>query len=253
MMNISPILWFHSREAFLPESADNMIAQAEVWTAKEKISSLREEKDPVQALLQIEEKYKGQKIALKHTSLEGSLAAPLYYRVDKRDPQFIRVVFFLLFPFNGDLSICGTPSCRWISAGAHQGDLERFSLLLDPQTMKITKAYFGAHGSKDGLWKNGEDLEYEDGNPVIYCAYGSHALYPTAGTWYRYFGVANDVTEKGKKWQPECIEIEDDYPEWQKFSGALGWPDHSSLPRSHSAWDEDPIVSSNGWKRWFGC
>ncbi len=246
--SIRPIFWFHRKEAFFPQEVEKMIQSAEVWTPTEKVLSLQEEKEPVQRLLRYSNGY-----SLKHTELEGSLDAPVYARVDRRDPQFIRVVFFLIFPFNGNLNVCGTPSCGCISAGAHQGDLERVTFLLDPTTYKISKVYFGAHGSKDGLWLNGEDIEYQDESPVIYVAWNSHALYPHAKTWFRYFGTVNDYTEKGQLWIPRIIQIEEEIPEWQKIKVHLGWPDHSNFPAFHSAWNEDPPVSTSWWKRFFGC
>ena len=72
---------------------------------------------------------------------------------------------------------------------------------------EVVSVWYGAHGWRDGVWRHGEQVEREDGRVVVYVAKGSHATYPEEGTWWRIWGHANDVTEKGVRWDVQEVVL----------------------------------------------
>jgi len=262
LLALTPIIWFHSKEAYFPASMERMISQAEIWNEDKLVA----ERVTPETLVN---SYNGNNNSFRFKEIfyEGEkkeLAdVPIYLRIQDFDQKTYRLAFFVVFPYNGDLNIMGGPCCHvWpFKFGSHQGDLERFSLYVNKDTRQIERIYLGAHGSKDGIWKKPEEIEYEEveingtiyKKPVFYCAWHSHAFYEKAKTWVRYFGFANDDTNRGTKWSPKPQVVNQGDPIWQNFEGSIGWPDHSNVPQYHISWDYDPDTSTNSWKRFFGC
>jgi hypothetical protein len=80
--------------------------------------------------------------------------------------------------------------------GYHPDDMEFISIYyLEGSPQKV---FMSAHsvGGGNGTWTSYENCEFRDGFLVVYVARNSHANYPTAGTQYRIYGFANDVTER---------------------------------------------------------
>ena len=119
---------------------------------------------------------------------------PLYY-VDSEYEGLKYRTFILFYPYNGDYNLLIAKT------GQHWGDIERFTVEYDKDG-KINRIYFGAHGDVDGRWVNAADLEMEDGRIVLYSAKNGHGFYPKKGMYLRLFGLANDVTNKGKSLVP---------------------------------------------------
>lgn len=79
--------------------------------------------------------------------------------------------------------------------GYHPDDMEFISIYyLDDEP---TKVYFSAHsvGQGNGTWMDFSNCQSKADYLVVYVARNSHANYPNAGTHYRIYGAANDVTE----------------------------------------------------------
>jgi hypothetical protein len=128
-----------------------------------------------------------------NTSLDSS-KIPLYY-VDSEYEGLKYKTFILFYPYNGEYNLLIAKT------GQHWGDIERFTVEYEKDG-KINRIYFGAHGDGDGRWVNAADLEMEDGNIVLYSAKSGHGFYPNKGMYLRLFGLANDVTNKGKSLVP---------------------------------------------------
>ena len=126
---------------------------------------------------------------------------PFYARV-RAYPDRLEVTYILVFSFNAAHKVC----CSFV--GAHSVDLEHVTVRTSLAGDRLDWIYFGAHGSADGVWRRADEIEVlpapaEDAEataagmrtrPVVYCTAGSHAMYPTPGTWCRICGLANDHT-----------------------------------------------------------
>ncbi len=65
----------------------------------------------------------------------------------------------------------------------HEGDWERVTILLDPQTNQPVEMRYSAHEGDNSV-RSGPYIPLEDGRPVVYVGKGSHASYPEPGQWH---------------------------------------------------------------------
>ncbi len=174
--------------------------------------------------------------------------------------------YFLEYRVNDAFKCCGCCPCE---VGFHQGDLEHISIYIDEKDEKIgpiiDRVYFSAHSNAQGQWKKRPEIEYYDEKQqriVAYIARGSHAFYPTGGTQWRVFGVANDICAKGVGsedsivWnvQPnQMIEADENNPLWMKYPGYMGYPDNCRTPVNSSWWKRERGTQVSAFKRFFGC
>lgn len=246
----APVVWLHSKENFFPDSIDNYISKCSLWKNKEKIADNVSSND-------IATIYSGEEYSLKIDSnhIHGNKnleQVPIYARIEELDTE-IRLVYFFFYPYNGALNIGGTPSFKgFTQKGEHEADVEKITVFVNKHSLQISKIYIGAHGSKDGLWVAPKDLDFEGNRPIVYSSWHSHAFYPKPGIYWRILGFANDYTNKGIYWSPNIQIIEDEFPIWQKYKGALGYPDHCNIFR-YRGWEDEPKISTNFWCRMFGC
>lgn len=243
-----PVIYFHSNEKHMPDTMEAYLENASLLMKgkQKKDGNIIVEKITPE-LLAVD--YKDEVYTIESENIFGNLErACAYVRVENREKEY-RIVYFVFFPFNGPLQVL---NC--IEAGAHRADVEKFTFFVDKQSETIKRVYLSAHGSKDGMWLFPEDFEKEDGRLVIYSALGSHAFYNEAKTYYRYFGVANDHTNKGIRWDPKITILEENgaVPIWQTYTGTLGSPDNCNTPR-YRGWEDEPVHSTTKWKRFFGC
>jgi hypothetical protein len=81
------------------------------------------------------------------------------------------------------------------NTGYHQGDLEHVAVLLDPRT-KTPRYLWMARHKDEGVsfaWQS-KRMQWDGDHPVVYAAFGSHAIYPRCGIQRRKrtFKVVND-------------------------------------------------------------
>ncbi len=110
----------------------------------------------------------------------------------------------------------------FLETGRHEGDWELLQLLVgadgEPQ-----EATFGQHGGGASLaWQRverhaGEGFEA----PVVYCARGSHACLPAAGTWEAPL-VPDHNDGLGPAVRPRLVEIGEGGPGWALWPGRWG-------------------------------
>jgi len=89
--------------------------------------------------------------------------------------------------------------------GYHEGDEENLILLADDGNSgdsgdsgdsDVRWVFFKAHARGQGLWKRWDECHVDGkGRLHVYVARGSHALYPYPDTWFRVFGLANDLCD----------------------------------------------------------
>jgi len=136
--------------------------------------------------------------------------APVYSYVRDRD-QFFEILYIFHYAYNGPYKILGL----W-EAGAHDADFEHCCVRVLKSSPSIDSIYFGAHGWLDGQWafppssKRSPHFQTVDGDenrPIVFIAKNGHATYPSTGRWWRIWGCANDLTEKGLKWDPKHVVL----------------------------------------------
>lgn len=126
---------------------------------------------------------------------------PIYALVrTKNDKLYITYVF--VYAKNGEYSILGLSN-----AGQHPADIEHITVELNSDGSKLLRVLYSAHAPKDARWVNSDKVPIENGKIVVYSAVNGHGLYPEQGTVFRLFGLTNDYTEKGIKWEPKPVLI----------------------------------------------
>jgi len=149
--------------------------------------------------------------------------------IDYDGQPILRLFYFVTFGFNGSKRIL------WLfDAGEHQFDVEHVQVIVDMNTHKVKRVFYGAHGRTDGMWLDASQIQFTDHHAHTYMALNGHGMYPTTGTWPRLFFIANDHTEKGEKWTPKNIvrvysKEEPMTTDWLAMKGKFG-DGHVSAP-----------------------
>lgn len=160
-----------------------------------------------------------------HTPFNAS--APVYVHVHPSSTHNGSTVvqYWFFYPFNGPLD-------DMLSAGAHEGDWEHISLLLDESRQKVMEVYMAAH-SHEASWLSADQvLLDEDQHVHTFVALNSHALYPTSGVKKR---ISNSVlfsflhdhcSDAGVQWRPDQFvnmgERASPLVPWAYFNGFWG-------------------------------
>ncbi len=147
----------------------------------------------------------------KNKNASGDLATPAYVVAYEADNKiYIQYLFF--YGLNGPYDIGPLRGNIADIQNYHESDLEHITLVFDKNTRTPLQIYYGSHGKTEGFWLdwNNPDVEKEGTHPVVYSAHYGHGLYPKNGTYVRIYGLANDVTGRGTKWNPKWIRL---YPE----------------------------------------
>ncbi|MGL4881393.1 MAG: Vps62-related protein [Waterburya sp.] len=98
----------------------------------------------------------------------------------------------------------------------HQGDWEDYTVVT--QDAQVIGAWFSAHG--DRTYYNREQLEMDSDQINVYCAKGSHALYPRAGSFDT---LGTDITASaGYSWDTSLNVQPLSLQPWRDFAGAWG-------------------------------
>jgi hypothetical protein len=125
--------------------------------------------------------------------------------------------------------------------GYHPNDIEHISIY-STQT-SIDMVYFSAHSPGQGMWLKWKDCELsEAGSLIVYVARNSHACYPHAGTYWRLFGLANDVcSNRGKRVNIVFSQMLSSY-DYAFSNGIRLYRDLRPMP---------PLASITPWQRFF--
>lgn len=168
--------------------------------------------------------------------------APLYAHVTA-DASSYHILYMVFWTFND--AYHGV-------AGAHQADLERVRVVVSKATGEVQRVYYAAHGLGDGLWVQAADVRFADAakrRPLVHVARGSHACYPSHGTYWRACGLANDACDGRKAWVPRGVEP---WPaELTRFIGRFSR--QVMNPTQQSWWTVETGTSTTAWRRMFPC
>lgn len=200
-----PVIYFHKDEKYYPCDADffvknsNLIKDEKIidtnvtQTKLYEISKKYNENELNQMFIQpIDDK-------VKYGFRYNLNDVPLYYYV-REDKEKIHIYFFLFYGYNGSYNILYIDE-----TGQHYNDVEHFTYEIDIKTQRLKRIFFSSHGKKDGIWKNIQDVEIDKldkvkNRPVLYVAKNGHGFYPKSGSIFRVYGLANDLTDKGHRY-----------------------------------------------------
>lgn len=179
--------------------------------------------------------------------------------------NFIDIIYIFNYYYNNSYKWCGI-----YVGGEHQADIEHIrirvknnsNLLFNENSIKnneyiIQSIYFSAHTSDQGRWVKFNDIKWynnkPNGQPMVYVAKGSHANYPSPGTWYRIFGFANDKTknkDKSIKWQPNEVINLKDRDDLMSYQGSMG---NNGVDDFNRNWKNapSPNIHPGFWYRFF--
>jgi hypothetical protein len=177
---------------------------------------------------------------------------PSLFSTDK-NARYGLLQYIFIYRVNDGYTCCGNV------LGYHQGDIEHISIYInqDKEQAFVEKVYFSAHGGCQGQWKNRDQLKfYKNERIFAYIARGSHAVYPTSGTQWRIFGVANDKCGGGIEWDVDplkMIELDEKNPLWVSYRGYLGYPDNCRPPVNSGWFRHENGREIPAYKRFFAC
>lgn len=257
----SPTLYFHKDEACFPISIEQYLS---CCSAKTKDDAKFECKYPNNIDINdfitkgmknmyfdfIDDNWK--------TKLEGSPFGHICYckEVDFGETKWY--IYFYLFSHTEAYKACGC-LCDMTSY-AHKADLK--FIVVETQADRISRVYFGAHGTKSGAWKNRDEIEFDGSHPIAYSCRGDHSFYYDSGNHPRIYFVAHDVCARDIRSRASKVvqvynkdhplfHIEND--SWIYFNGTMN-TDGIASPFTQSFWKvEVPNVSNNWFKRLFCC
>ena len=205
----TPVLYFHPDEKYFPCSSEWLMKNSTLIDFND---SPPKTYDVVtnQVMYDISKKYNFQRkgdgeliLSFDNSLYKGEIPirnVPIY-TLFRETPNKIFITYIILYAYNGEYDILGL-----IQGGMHPGDIEHITVELN-KSGELQRVFYSAHGTKDGRWVNKEDIEMENDKIVCYVALTGHGLYPKEGVIFRLFGVANDHTMKGQRWQPKPFQI----------------------------------------------
>ncbi|MCC6781353.1 MAG: Vps62-related protein [Planctomycetes bacterium] len=98
----------------------------------------------------------------------------------------------------------------------HQGDWEHVTVRVENRA--IVSVYFASHEGGSHVALNA-GLRFVNGRPLVYMAKGSHASYPTTGTWMAGVDVTSDL---GPQWDTSRLLRPLATQPWRNYAGAWG-------------------------------
>ena len=248
-----PILYLHPKEETSPISIENYIENSELCIGgkRKKIQKypwnkpivIRKNKNILiekgKVTLPLPTRYKI--MPDKYLDYQGKYSIPNRITMDiipiygliEYYENYIDIIYIFNYYYNNAYKIFGI-----YIGGEHQADIEhiRIRITKNKQMDKkiesfpynVSKIYFSAHTTDQGRWVKSKNIEWHNnipnGRPIIYVAKGSHANYPSPGTWYRIFGFANDKTKKKDaiKWKPYEVINLNDREDIMSYDGDMG-------------------------------
>jgi hypothetical protein len=246
----APILYLHSKEQYVPTSAERFLAHAN---------------------------RNGDGLRLKDSngSRSGDLGAARTYVHVKVGDRTSDIQYWFLYAYNGPGTAYfkylklykyeGLPDATLGPCGRHEGDWEGVTVRVDNATGKIQQVHLNQHDT--GKWVPSGSAVH-GGRVVVYASHNGHATYEVAGRNYtetHKFGVIEfrlvNETNKGRAWDTrrnlQVISAHDlrggarvashsdvlqffgaREPDWMKIKGRWGLVDHASKAKVRSALED---------------
>lgn len=161
--------------------------------------------------------------------------APMYTFITHRSRDFTDATYSMFTSYNASTACNGC-----LPIGIHDSDWERVVIRFtrtpgsqSPQHDHASRYYLDQHGN--GKWFESKDLQFNEKHPLVYCAWRSHAMYPTSGIKWRFAGFGNDYCKRSTEhlWKPKNLQIidtletpidnySDSIPKWLFYTGKIG-------------------------------
>jgi hypothetical protein len=136
-----------------------------------------------------------------HSHPSGVVPVFHHYR---RSGDVHQIQYWWFFGFNDSLATFN-----------HQGDWEHVTVHVVGG--RVVGIYFAAH--EGGEYREASRVAFHLGRPVVYVARGSHAAYPTVGTFH--YGV-DETADGGYAWDTSSLLGRLADQPWRDFAGAWG-------------------------------
>lgn len=204
-----PIIYFHKEEKYFPCDADFFVKNSYLIKNNKIIDKNMNQEKLYKIEYEIDTFIQPYDENVIYGFSHNFNDAPLYYFLRyQQDTNKLYIYFFLFFAYNGSYNILNIAN-----VGDHYNDVEHFTYEINCSNGILERVFFSAHGSNEGIWKNVNEIEFDKNEnrerPIIYCAKYGHGFYNKAGCIIRFFGFANDLTNKGFKYSDfNYIKIE---------------------------------------------
>lgn len=259
----APVVYLHSEEDYFPCTIEYYCQHSSLWDGNEciipdgRLNIKKLPTDPECSSWRLDVEKKAQR-GEDPRFLDN---IPFYVNIVEKEDRY-QIFYIFCYAYNGPFWLCGVAEsikrCACCNVGAHQADIEHITVEVKKEAYQrsdekesdlVIRAYFAAHGSRDGRWIEGKNLKWENGRILCYSAKHSHASYQKRGTIWRCLGCINDHTENYHVWIPKELVYIDDTTHWNQFSGYLG--KHVRTPLRHSWWRDESRISTNWFCRFF--
>jgi hypothetical protein len=236
----SPVLFFHPNEQYYPCSIEYYFKHSTLQDSDNNIVSatpLTPQNICSYDVAEMEKTF----LKIDKSAWEGPnniLNTPMYVSVAETINTYI-LKYIFLYAYNGSYKLGS------FNIGGHDCDIEHITIHVSKNLHTITEIFYSAHGTADGMWVSSANIEFTGSHPNVYIARGSHATYPTAGIYYRIFGLANDFTRNdGFVLKPVNVVLINDITVWNCFSTV-----NCKAPKFHAWWEVENGLSTTWLKR----
>ena len=217
---VAPIVQFHPKEAAYPCSAAHLLKGSKlvdeagnVLAVNPTPAQLAQHRDASNRLLVDPAMYSGE--GEEHERVR----APMYLSVQvPPDASYVDLNYIFLFAYQpAQAARVLVPksdfNCTLPHFGEHEGDVEGVTVRMSPDLKTIWHVRYEAHGHE--RWFSGEDVDLEDGHPLVRCSLNAHATYNNRGkkdldwevnTRFKALGFGVEfidiLSNQGPRWMP---------------------------------------------------
>lgn len=217
----SPVLWLHPQERYMPSSLEEYASHTRLWcndTLQADLPAMNASDPGVREAWARRARGRAGCAARPDASPRLRAGAPPE-QLDRRAPVYVYVQtypgfvearYIYFYPYNGAYNLLHFFHYLDVSYGEHYIDLEHITLRFaraGAGGVALDRVYFAAHTRQEGVWARPADIEWIDGHPVAYVAYGGHGAYPRPGVYPRIFGLASDFCGAGRLWRPRVVVV----------------------------------------------
>jgi len=137
----------------------------------------------------------------------------------------------------------------FLPVGVHWSDSEIIMIECDRLSCTSIERVYTSRHDDEGRWYSADDsdLTIEGDTVHIYAAYRSHAFYAETGIQERFFGFANDLTEKGIMWDTKSNVFNLD---WKQYHSAF--QNETSYQHYIDPTTQDSLLQQYKWMTYSG-
>ena len=188
------------------------------------------------------------------TELNKNVPVYAYYKVFE---YFIDIRYIYFYGYNGPYPLLDVSHWFKYKYGEHYSDFEHITMRFVKNKigkLDLSKIYYGAHTTVEGVWKEPDQIEWIKNSPVSYIALHGHGNYPHSGIYPRIFGLGTDYCQQGFLWKPEnIIYINTKNRSWYNYIGRFSKENEYSTLWEKTWGEKKPEtnISTNPFSRFF--